>query len=113
MTTLLHNMSVLFKGSTIDESTAEVKVQVFSALVDLLGNSVGTGQEEMVEVAYTGVVALGTLLYEDKELIALARDVGVNEVIKRIYADPATKSQSGNKLLQAAVDITKIMAAYS
>jgi phospholipase A-2-activating protein len=112
MATLLHNMSILFKGpSTIDESAAEAKVQVFSALVDLLGSSVGPGQEEMSEVAYTGLVALGTILYEDKELTALARDVGVNEVIKKIHADPATKQPSGNKvkLLQAAVDITRLM----
>lgn len=112
MVMVLHNMSVMFRGlGVIDESTAEAKVQVFSALVDLLGSSVSPGQGEMMEVAYTGLVALGTLLNEDKELTGLARDVGVGEIIKKIHEDPASKQPAGNKLLQAAVDITKIVTA--
>lgn len=86
--TLLLNLAVMARsGAGTAPVSADAKVQMLSALSELLGSV----PAEDVDSAQRALLAFGTLLLGDKELCDLARDLGANEIVRAFANRPVEK----------------------
>ena len=105
LATLLYNYSVYFKQSPPSGTASEAKLQVLSALMELLAGA----PLEDIDSVFRGLVALGTLCHEDAEMRALAVDMGANDVLRRVNDSPEARKPEGRRLLEAALDVMAIV----
>eukprot|EP00798_Chlamydomonas_sp_ICE-L_P025606 gene25606-11258_t len=104
MATLLYNFVILSStpGSLPSGEVEEAKMQMLSALSELLTVTPLSD----IDSTFRALVAVGTLCHKDVGMCSLAKDLGVQDLLKKINDSPEAKTAAGRKLLEAAIDVS-------
>ncbi|GAX81885.1 hypothetical protein CEUSTIGMA_g9313.t1 [Chlamydomonas eustigma] len=105
MSSLLYNFAVNCNIS--NSGDAELKLQVLSAAIEMLSST----PSEDVDTLFRLLVSIGTLSFNDREMSSVARDLGIQENLRRINDSPEAKAEGGRRLLEAALDIMTIFTS--
>jgi len=99
--TLLLNYVVASRQLKGELAHDEAKLQLLSGLVEVLSNC----PTDDLDTLFRGLAATATLLVGDKALAALAKELGVQDVLRRVNESPEAKSPQGRRVLEAALDV--------
>ncbi|KAF5839606.1 PLAA family ubiquitin binding-domain-containing protein [Dunaliella salina] len=99
--TLLLNYVVASRQLKGELAQDEAKLQLLSGLAEVLSNC----PTDDLDTLFRGLAATATLLIGDKALAALAGELGVKDVLRRVHDSPEAKSPQGRRVLEAALDV--------